>query len=591
MLNRVGAKAIGAVFVLLAVLFTQPAFAANYGDGPYGNCQFGNCTTTTTTTSTGLEISVNLSPGQTIPKSGYTIVITPLNGQGRTFKTAEIYVDGALRQTLNPDADGTARWFWDVSGLKKQATVKVVVTDLDGGQTVKEFVVNIESDDAAVNLEQLSSLPEPLRRAFHALPAPVVYAFPYILLTLLAIQIVVLLLQTKRELSEYRILLGLLNRHRANDEAKHTFMQLASHHLRTPLTVLGGGVDLLTQSRPVNLPSIQASTEKMRSSIELLITQAEAGQQAGYSPRAINPAEAKPWRHPGLFVPVILIGITALVFTYLASAAGGFSISQVNLVTQIIVYAILALLVYQTFRWRQLKRRDRMYLQQLVDEEADTVFERDNLVANTSLALSRELSSFKTLVSVLPAGTALELINEGVNRLQVVVSKFNTALRLRNSRSTDAPTTVLLNTVLANVIPHLTDALQQRKITVSQTADCEIMTHDPKLFAQVMWDVLDNAAAYGQEGSVIQVGATKNASSVEITVTNQGADIPPQKLSMLFMPFYKAEGAEIVTHEGMGFSLYLDKIIMDYLGGQISIDSHAGQITVSLKMPITNSPA
>jgi two-component system sensor histidine kinase EvgS len=53
----------------------------------------------------------------------------------------------------------------------------------------------------------------------------------------------------------------------------------------------------------------------------------------------------------------------------------------------------------------------------------------------------------------------------------------------------------------------------------------------------------------------------------------------------LFQPFSKAEGAEVFTHEGMGFSLYLDKLIMLYLGGDIQIQSEQGrgtQVTISL---------
>ena len=57
---------------------------------------------------------------------------------------------------------------------------------------------------------------------------------------------------------------------------------------------------------------------------------------------------------------------------------------------------------------------------------------------------------------------------------------------------------------------------------------------------------------------------------------------------MLFQPFSKIEGFENFDHEGMGFSLYLDKLIMEYLGGSINLQSEENQgTTVDLKLPIT----
>jgi signal transduction histidine kinase len=67
-------------------------------------------------------------------------------------------------------------------------------------------------------------------------------------------------------------------------------------------------------------------------------------------------------------------------------------------------------------------------------------------------------------------------------------------------------------------------------------------------------------------------------------VADNGQGIPTDKLNSLFQPFSKAEGAEVFTHEGMGFSLYLNKLIMMYLGGTIGIESAEGkgtQVTLS----------
>jgi K+-sensing histidine kinase KdpD len=56
----------------------------------------------------------------------------------------------------------------------------------------------------------------------------------------------------------------------------------------------------------------------------------------------------------------------------------------------------------------------------------------------------------------------------------------------------------------------------------------------------------------------------------------------------LFQAFSKTEGAETFNHEGMGFSLYMDKLIMNYLVGDIRVESapqKGTKVVLSLTQP------
>lgn len=102
----------------------------------------------------------------------------------------------------------------------------------------------------------------------------------------------------------------------------------------------------------------------------------------------------------------------------------------------------------------------------------------------------------------------------------------------------------------------------------------------------MLFSLVDNAIAYSPDGSTVQVNASTSATESTLTVTDHGNGIQPGKLKILFQPFLKLEGAEAFNHEGMGFSLYLDKLIMTYLGGSIAMDSAPGKgTTVTLHLP------
>jgi hypothetical protein len=174
--------------VSLLTLSPVAVHADNYGSGVYGNGVYnsssipssgssgssssgsaasstpssssGASESTVVQTPSGLEVAINLSDGQAIPSTGYYITITPLNGQGKTFDKAEIYLDGVLAYSGTPDSTGTLKWLWDTA--KNPATkVKVIVYGPGSGTTTHEFNVTVTPVESASNTTQTPSTSTP----------------------------------------------------------------------------------------------------------------------------------------------------------------------------------------------------------------------------------------------------------------------------------------------------------------------------------------------------------------------------------------------------------------------------------------------
>ena len=89
------------------------------------------------------------------------------------------------------------------------------------------------------------------------------------------------------------------------------------------------------------------------------------------------------------------------------------------------------------------------------------------------------------------------------------------------------------------------------------------------------------------------IAVESGANDTAISVTDHGRGIAPATQQQLFRPFAKVEGALTFDNEGMGFSLYLDKLIMTYIGGEIALASKLGQgttATVRLSNRSVNQP-
>lgn len=178
------------VLGLVAALALTPLSvrADNYGSGVYGNDVYNSSTTPSTggssssgssgsgsssqpasssptdestviETPSGMEVAINLANGQAIPSTGYYITITPLNGEGKTFDKAEIYLDGELAYSGAPDSTGTLKWLWDTAN-NPATKVKIIVYGPGSGTTTKEFDVTVTPVEASTS-QQTSDTPTP----------------------------------------------------------------------------------------------------------------------------------------------------------------------------------------------------------------------------------------------------------------------------------------------------------------------------------------------------------------------------------------------------------------------------------------------
>ncbi|HEV2403676.1 MAG TPA: ATP-binding protein [Candidatus Saccharimonadales bacterium] len=573
--------------------------AAAFGSGPYGVCAYQTgCPPppSQVTLPSGLQVSINLTDGQIIPYSGYTIIVTPLNGKGTSFQEVAFYINGNLAATVTPDETGTAHWFWN-PGRIYGTDVKVIVTGTDGSTVTKEYHVRIgpaptSSAPSYLFLPPAASkvvqhVVNALKQTIRHLPRPVAYSFPYILLILLGVNVILLVLQLQHELHEYHILQALLERNRMITNAKQEFVSLIGHYLRTPLAVISGGIDLISKDAVVSsdMVDLQAIAKRMRDKIEALMHQTGS---------IINLPTAEPgglrkqyfWQHVRLFVPLVLIAVVVIPFDYLLAHAGSFSHHQVNFTAQAIIFVALALVSYQVFRRVALHRKQKSAIQQLLSQEEAVNQARDQVISSTVAALVVDLQGIDNLAGRLGTSPANTFINRGRTDFHSILAKFAIAERLHGGSMSGPFAMVKLSDLITQASGSLSQQLHDRGVTTQLTTDGELAIQNQQLLVFVLNTILDNAVAYSSQGGGIEIGLQHTADASVITITDHGEGISQDKQSRLFQAFTKGEGSETFTHAGMGFSLYLDKLVMTYLGGSIALESEVGHGTrVILHLP------
>jgi CheY-like chemotaxis protein len=154
--------------------------------------------------------------------------------------------------------------------------------------------------------------------------------------------------------------------------------------------------------------------------------------------------------------------------------------------------------------------------------------------------------------------------------------------------------TVDLHSVLDNSVelarPHIEAALHRLEVSLP---DKPVQLYaDPVRLAQIVANLLNNAAKYTPEGGCISLSAHRAGGEVVIRVRDNGAGISPEALPNIFDPFEQGDRAPMSTKGGLGIGLSLAKGLTELHGGTVTAHSDGigfgSEFTV--RIPIKSAP-
>lgn len=103
--------------------------------------------------------------------------------------------------------------------------------------------------------------------------------------------------------------------------------------------------------------------------------------------------------------------------------------------------------------------------------------------------------------------------------------------------------------------------------------------------AQVLANLLSNAARYTPRGGRVTVRAERRPSDVLVSVLNTGDGIPPADLPRVFERFYRVEKSRDPERGGAGIGLAIVKQLIEGAGGRVGAESANGSTRIWFSLP------
>src|SRR5437879_6033946 len=185
---------------------------------------------------------------------------------------------------------------------------------------------------------------------------------------------------------------------------------------------------------------------------------------------------------------------------------------------------------------------------------------------------------------IAPEGDVFRSLHEEAERL-VRLSGSLEALAQGDGREPsprDTDVVIATNAALDAVRP----LLERRSIRASaHMPDSAVAYVDPDHLAQILSNLLQNAAQYTDAEGEVHVGIDVQARRVIVEVLNSGPGIPADELERVFERFYRVDKSRDRATGGAGIGLAIVKLHVIAAGGEVNAESRPGRTRLSFWLP------
>lgn len=214
---------------------------------------------------------------------------------------------------------------------------------------------------------------------------------------------------------------------------------------------------------------------------------------------------------------------------------------------------------------------------------------RRSFIANVSHELKTPMTTIAGFIDGILDGTIppaeqqkyLHIVSSEVKRLSRLVKSMLDLSRIDSGEMKLHPGNFdMTNTVFTTLLT-FEQSVNEKEIEIRglEHAGQQIIYGDQDLLHQVVYNLIENAVKFTNQGGYIAFSITDSIDRTTVVIENSGPGIAPEDLPMIFERFYKTDKSRSRDKNGMGLGLYIVRTIIKLHGGDIAVSSAVDQFT------------
>ena len=182
----------------------------------------------------------------------------------------------------------------------------------------------------------------------------------------------------------------------------------------------------------------------------------------------------------------------------------------------------------------------------------------------------------------------LKIITEQSNRLINLVENMLSITKLQNTNTNLILKEVNIKPVIEMTASIIKNQYSDKNFVIEIQASTPPILADKDKFQQIMTNLMENAAKYGDLNSTIYIKTHFNVDMVFIDVTNHGIEIKEEDYEKIFTKFSRIDNPLTRKVQGSGLGLFITKNLTEKMGGKISVKSENNMTTFEVSLPAAN---
>jgi len=286
----------------------------------------------------------------------------------------------------------------------------------------------------------------------------------------------------------------------------------------------------------------------------------------------------------GIVSAVISVPLDNYLFTYpyisFNLSFSGYLLTFVTMLTVSLVVSVLTSRIREQEQLRLMAEREKMRANLLRAVSHDLRTPLTSIVGATGAILDNTLPSEEQK-------ELLQNVNSDAQWLLRMIENLLTITRMSGNARPLQTETEVVEDVLADAVIKFQKHFHGIEVEMDMGEDVLLADMDAVLIEQVASNLMENAVYHGQKTSRICIRAQRQNGKVLISVADDGAGIPREKLPRLFQGTLSSDsGQSADSHKHMGIGLSVCKSIIKAHGGQMTaFNNEWGGATFCFTLP------
>ena len=174
----------------------------------------------------------------------------------------------------------------------------------------------------------------------------------------------------------------------------------------------------------------------------------------------------------------------------------------------------------------------------------------------------------------------IERCRKRIQNLEEMVEHWLDISRIEDGTLAQQKVCLSLDSIISRSVEEMIPVCRKRGISLETNIPQKLpqITGDAESLVRVFTNIIGNATKYTPEGGKITVTCQHDEFYINVSIADTGMGIPPDKLSLIFEPFFRC-GGKNEKHSGSGLGLTFCKKIMESHKGCIAVSSKEGEGT------------